>query len=58
MMTDEEWAEDLVRQIAEAERLGGGFRLFHETAAKLIVRKLKSAYQNGVNTTREQEKKR
>lgn len=38
---DEIWARELVRKVIEAERLGGGFRLYHETAVKEILVRLK-----------------
>jgi len=31
------WASGVVRKIAEAERMGGGFRLYFETAAREIA---------------------
>lgn len=33
----DEWAEEVVRKIAEAERMGGGFRLHFEAAADQIA---------------------
>ncbi len=32
-----EWASEIVRKIAEAERMGGGFRIYFETAAREIA---------------------
>lgn len=37
-MNAREEATELVRKIAEAERLGGGFRTFHELAIEMIAK--------------------
>lgn len=37
------WAEAIVRKIVEAERLGGGFRLYHEQAAREIAERVRKA---------------
>lgn len=44
-MKDEidKWAEEIVRKIVEAERLGGGFRLYHEQAAREIAERVRNA---------------
>lgn len=59
-MTDEyeTWARELVRKIVEAERMGGGFRLYHETAVKEIVEKLRSVDDpEGIRLAKERFKK-
>ena len=44
-MKDEiaKWAEEVVKKIVEAERLGGGFRLYHEQAAREIADRVRNA---------------
>lgn len=39
----DKWAEEIVRKIAETERLGGGFRLYHESAAREIADRVREA---------------
>jgi hypothetical protein len=39
----DEWADEIVRKIVEAERLGGGFRLYHEQAAREIAERVRKA---------------
>lgn len=33
----DEWADEVVRKIVDAERMGGGFRLHFETAAREVA---------------------
>jgi len=44
-MSDDDvvWARELVRKIVEAERLGGGFRIFHDSAVEQIVERMRQA---------------
>lgn len=44
-MKDEidEWAWEIVKKIVEAERMGGGFRLYHEQAAREIAERVRKA---------------
>lgn len=44
-MRDEidKWADEIVRKIIQAERLGGGFRLYHEAAAREIAARVRDA---------------
>ncbi len=35
------WADEIVRKIVEAERLSGGFRLYHEHAAREIAERVR-----------------
>ncbi len=39
----DEWAWEIVKKIVEAERLGGGFRLYHEQAAREIAERVRKA---------------
>ena len=39
----DKWADEVVRKIIEAERLGGGFRLYHEAAAREIADRVRDA---------------
>jgi len=44
-MKDEidDWAWEIVKKIVEAERFGGGFRLYHEQAAREIAERVRKA---------------
>jgi hypothetical protein len=37
----DDWAWEIVKKIVEAERLGGGFRLYHEQAAREIAARVR-----------------
>jgi hypothetical protein len=39
----DDWAWEIVKKIVEAERLGGGFRLYHEQAAREIAARVRDA---------------
>jgi hypothetical protein len=38
----EKWARELVMKVADAQRLGGGFRIFFDSAVEQIIERVRA----------------